>query len=169
MTKHVDQAIKDDIIKSFIQDLESVINLATRWGITRQAVYKILKSAGVDTKKGKIRVSCSACGEDIKRPKSKIRDRKHIFCNYECMSAYRTASKEVSNKRAAWHRIARRKIIKMFKLSPSHVVHFIDGKVYNCMEHNLMVFKNLGDHVRWHRWGEGGDVAPLWRGDVKQG
>ena len=165
MTKHVSQAIKDDIVQSFTQDLESVINLASRWGLTRQAVYKILKAAGVDTKKGKIKVSCSTCGKGVDRPKSKVRNRKHIFCDRDCMRAYQIATKELSKKRANWSRVARRKISKVFKIKPEHVVHFVDGKHYNTMEHNMMVFANLGDHARWHRWGEDGGVRPLWRGD----
>jgi len=170
MTKHVDQAIIDDIIRSFTQELESVINLAARWGLSRQAIYKILKMANVDTKKGKIKVSCSACGGEFERPKSKVRDRKLIFHDYECMSAYRSAKNEFSTKRAGWHRVARRKIQVLFKdLNKFHVIHFIDGKHYNTMEHNLMVFANLGDHARWHRWGEDGDVKPLWRGDKQTG
>ena len=167
MTKHTDQAVKDEIIRAFTQDLETVINLSATWGLTRQAIYKILKQAGVDTAKGKIKVSCSACGNENERPKSKIRDRKHIFCNVECMMAYRAAVREISTKRAMWHRIARRKIQVRFPgLKKEHVVHFIDGKVYNCMETNLMVFKNLGDHARWHRFGEECEAEVLWRGDV---
>ena len=169
MTKHIDQAIRDEIIRAFTQDMEPVIGLASTWGLTRQAVYKILKQADVDTSKGKLKVSCSACGEEVLRPKSKLRDRKNIFCNHTCHDAYRSAAREISTKRANWHRVARRKISVVFPgLKKSHVVHFIDGKVYNCLEHNLMVFKNLGDHARWHRFGMESGVEVLWRGD-KQG
>ena len=167
MTKHIDNEIRDDIIKGFTERMEPVIGLAAMWGLSRQAVYKILKHAGVDTAKGQVKVSCSACGGEIERPKSKLRDRKHVFCNHQCVSAYRSAAREVSTKRANWHRVARRKIqVKFPGLKRSHVVHFIDGKVYNCMETNLMVFKNLGDHARWHRFGEESGVEVLWRGDV---
>jgi len=166
VTKHTNQAVKDEIIRAFTQGLEPVIGLAATWGLSRQAVYKILKQAGVNTSKGKIKVSCSACGEEIERPKSKVRGKKHIFCNYECMSAYRKASMEIGVRRESWHRIARRKIQVRFPgLKKGHVVHFIDGKVYNCLETNLMVFKNLGDHARWHRFEEGSGVEVLWRGD----
>lgn len=167
MTKHIDNEIKADIIKGFTERMEPVIGLAEMWGLTRQAVYKILKQAGVDTTKGKIKISCSACGEEVLRPRSKIRDRKRIFCNQTCYSAYRSAAREVSTKRANWHRVSRRKIqVKFPGLKKAHVVHFIDGKVYNCMETNLMLFKNLGDHARWHRYGEESGVEVLWRGDV---
>ena len=166
MTKHTDQAVKDEIIRAFTQDLEPVIGLAATWGLSRQAVYKILKQAEVNTAKGKVKVSCSACGGEVLRPKSKLRDRKHIFCNHACHNAYRSAVREISTSRAMWHRVARRKIqVRYPKLKKSHVVHFIDGKVYNCMETNLMVFKNLGDHARWHRSGINSGVEVLWRGD----
>lgn len=166
MTNHVSQEIRDEIVRAFTQDLETVINLANIWDISRQGIYKILKSAGVDTSKRKMKVSCSACGCEVMRPKSHVRSRKNIFCGTECMRAYRKASMETSRKRAAWHRVARRKILSKFPgLKKEHVVHFIDEKVYNCMESNLMVFKNLGDHARWHRFGEGSGVEVLWRGD----
>jgi len=166
MTKHTDQAVKDEIIRAFTERMETVINLSATWGLSRQAVYKILKQAGVNTTKGKVKVSCSACGAEVLRPKSKLRDRKHIFCNHACHNAYRSAAREISKSRAMWHRVARRKIqVKFPGLKRSHVVHFIDGKVYNCMETNLMVFKNLGDHARWHRFGVESGVEVLWRGD----
>jgi 2-iminoacetate synthase ThiH len=60
---------KVDIITAY-QNLTPMIELALKYGITRQAVYKTIKAAGIDTcKNGGIDVSCSCCQKVIKKPK----------------------------------------------------------------------------------------------------
>ena len=76
------------IIDAYQNQLVPMIELAKQFKMTRQGIYKILKAAGVDTRKRKITVSCTACGNEIKRPKSQIRARKHLFCSQDCYTAY---------------------------------------------------------------------------------
>ena len=86
MTNHLRLTIKQkvDIINAYNDELVPMITLAERYGISRQAVYKILKKSGSDTTKGTMLVSCSACGKEIERPKCKIRKQANHFCNNEC-------------------------------------------------------------------------------------
>ena len=142
------------------QELTPMIELATKFNISRQAVYKILKKAGIDTAKHKIPVSCTTCGKELTRNKFQIRKQKNHFCNQECYTAFLQAGNGfpyIQNRQG--QRIARSLVSKHFDLRDSYVVHHENR---NCLDNklkNLKVFATQGDHIRYHR---GFDVTPLW-------
>jgi len=157
--KHLNKKQLVDIINSYTTELVPMIALAKKYNVSRQAIYKILKRANVDTSKqaANITVSCTACGAEVVRKRCCIRQRKHIFCCRKCYTAYLNAGGTYVPNRTGSRR-ARKMISEIFDLQPEHIVHHIDKNQFNNDLTNLMVFKNQGDHIRFHR---GFDVNPI--------
>lgn len=154
---------KVDIIEAYTTNLTPVIQLAKQYGICRQAIYKILKRADVDTTKHKLPVSCTVCSKEIHRHKARIRHQLNHFCSTGCYHAFITAG-HGNGPYIPWRhgmRIARQKVSEYFNLQPGHVCHHEDRNCYNNRLDNLRVFANNGDHIRYHR---GFDVGPVWDG-----
>lgn len=149
-----------DVVNAYTQDLEPMISIAKRYGVTRQGVFKILARAGVDTTKRKLPVSCTVCGTEIMRHKARIRKQLHHFCSGACYHAFLhtgNGNPLIMNRHSS--RLAREIVSQYFALSPANVVHHEDRNQLNNILSNLKVFANQGDHVRHHR---GFDVVPLW-------
>lgn len=143
-----------------------MITLANKYNMTRQGIHKMLRLNGIDTSKHHILVTCSACGEEVLKPKSLIRNRVNTFCGMKCYTAYLQAGNGsgpyIKNRHG--QRLARAKVSKYFDLQPGNIVHHKDRNTLNNMLDNLAVFKNQGDHIRFHRLGED-YVLPLWDGE----
>ena len=151
-----------DIINAYSVDLVPMITLADRYGVTRQAIYKVLARSGIDTRKQQIPVSCTTCGQEILRVKSRIRKQLHHFCGDDCYSAFLDAGngKPYIQSRHG-QRIARTIVSSYFALQEKNIVHHDDRNTFNNDINNLRVFTNQGDHIRYHR---GFDVEPIWDG-----
>ena len=153
---------KVSIIKAYTEQLTPMIELAKQHNRTRHGIWKMLKKAGIDTSKRKVAVSCSTCGKEIKRTKARIRRQLNHFCGYECYFAFLEAGNGnpyIQNRQG--QRIARKKVAELFDLQTGNIVHHNDRNTLNNMLHNLKVFRNQGDHVRYHR---GFTVEILWDG-----
>ena len=158
---------KVDIIRAFTEQLEPMITIADRYNRSRQAIWKVLKKAGVDTSKSAatITVSCTACGKSINRTRARIRNQVNHFCNYVCYYAFLEAGNGMGpyQESRQGQRIARSKIAEVFDLQSYHIVHHEDRNCYNNMWSNLKVFANQGDHIRYHRLGPD-YIQPIWDG-----
>jgi hypothetical protein len=156
----LNQSQRVDIINAYQQNLEPMATIASRYSVTRQTVYKVLKQAGVDTSTTQVPVSCTVCGKTIYRTKSRIRKQLHHFCNEQCYHAWlRAGSQYVQNRHG--QRIARTIVSDHFALQPGHVVHHENKNNLDNRLTNLRVFATQGDHIRYHR---GFDVTPIWDG-----
>jgi hypothetical protein len=156
---------KVDIVRAYESELISMIDLAERYGITRQGIYKILKHAGIDTTKRKLPVTCTACGQEVMAHKARIRRQKWIFCNHECYAAWLQAGNGfpyIQNRNGQL--IARSVVSKYFVLREGHVVHHENRNNLDNRLENLRVFANQGDHIRYHR---GFDSTPIWDGSAQ--
>lgn len=155
---------KVDIIDAYTIGLEPMKRIAARYDVTRQAIHKMLTKEGVDTSgRGLITISCSACDAEIIRYRCLVRKSRNVFCDHVCYYAFLAAGNGsgpyVQNRQG--QRIGRSKVAKLFDLSQSNIVHHEDRNTLNNMIGNLSVFRNQGDHVRYHR---GLDIEPIWRG-----
>lgn len=161
-----------DIINAYTIDLEPMISIANRYGITRQGVHKALKRAGIDTTKatnGTITVTCTLCGQPVTKSRAYIRSRRHVFCDQECYYAYIESVQPGGNYAQYRHgqRLARAFVSRFFDLQPEHVVHHEDRDNRNNDKANLRVFANQGDHIRYHRWSKDGiEIKPIWDGSL---
>jgi len=154
----------EDIKAAYEDDLTPMIEIASWFHVSRQAIHKALRKAGVDTTKRRYPVKCYACGKTFYRVKCQIRKSKHHFCSDDCYQAWLKAGRDgyhfEENRNSS--RLARWKVGEVFDLQPEHIVHHEDGKQYNNEWWNLRVFANQRDHVRYHR--DCGNVEPIWDG-----
>lgn len=145
---------KVDIIQRYTVDLVPMITLAAEYGKTRQAVYKVLKAAGIDTSKAaaNIAVSCCCCGQECTHKRYRVRNTIHLFCSQECYTAW---LKHGNGNPLIIHRASSRRaraiVEKYFPLLPGYIVHHEDRNQFNNHPSNLRVFANQGDHIRYHR------------------
>ena len=151
---------KVDIIERYTVGLIPMIELAAKYNITRQSVHKLLRAAEINTSKqaAHIKLSCCCCGKEIIRLRCQVRKTKHMFCGDDCYSAW---LKHGNGNPLIMHRHASRSarvvVSKYYALRPDEIVHHEDRNQNNNLIHNLKVFKNQGDHVRYHR----GFIVPI--------
>ncbi len=152
-----------DIVNAFSNQLESMVSIGKRYGVTRQTIHRVLSLSGVPIgESGKMAVTCAACGAGVVRYRSRIRKNKNHFCNMDCYSDYLEAGNGnpyIQNRQG--QRIGRAIVSNYYDLQPGQIVHHVDRNTLNNLPKNLMVFANQGDHTRHHR---GFDVDPVWVG-----
>lgn len=139
---------------------ESVSHIARRLGVSRQRIYQLAKHHGVELRAWTDR-ACGHCGAPLQVRRHRARQTRRSYCNPACYHAKLGESSYIENRHG--QRIARRVVRRFFNLEDGHVVHHIDGDQGHNDPENLMVFRDHGDHMRWHRGGgpESG-VVPLW-------
>lgn len=152
---------KYEVINSYVNEFECVATIGIKYGRCRQSIYKLLKKAGIDIKKQRYPVSCYTCGKEIMRNRKRIREQKRHFCSRECYLVWLETIGEGYKPWRQGQRIARHLVNQVFPLDDKMVVHHKDKDSWNNQIHNLKVFKNQGDHVRYHR---GFEVKPIWEG-----
>lgn len=166
MTKAISVEGRDRIVSEYSGNRRTMIELAGEYGLSRQGVWKILRLAGVDTRKRKLDIECYWCGGSFKRTKKRVRRNIRNFCSEGCYMEWlgEIGSDYIPSRHG--QRIARGVVSGHFDLQPGHVVHHEDKNTLNNMLENLMVFSCNGDHVRYHRGVPGAD--PIWSGRGKR-
>lgn len=152
---------KVDIIRGY-KELVPMIELAKKYGVTRQSIYKIIKKAGIPTAKGPIEVSCDCCGKIVPKLKCQIRKQRHHFCDNDCYYTFLEAGNGfpyIQNRHS--QRIARSIVSQYYPLGNSCIIHHENRNTLDNRLKNLKVFSCQGDHIRYHR---GGDIKPIWAG-----
>lgn len=155
--------LDDRVVELWRSGDYSLQMLGDRFGVTRQAVKRYLNRRGCKTDKGQgwKEVECTECGEVVKRPRCQRRITKKPYCSQGCYFKALHNPDYVQHRQG--QRDARMLVKTMFGLEDGHVVHHVDGNTRNNKPGNLMVFRNQGDHLRWHRLdGEKSGVKPLW-------
>ena len=147
--------------------------IAERMGVTRHAVWRRLRSAGVDTSKGgrnlQREVVCTWCDRDFRMNRARYRERLKLgrfFCTRECYIQWvKHQGSDYSVSRYG-QRAARREVERYYgELPGGSVVHHIDKVCINNDKWNLILFASHSDHMKWHR-GDCDGIEPLWRGDL---
>ena len=151
------------ILEGYTQGLLTMAHMAKTIGVSRQAIHKALTKAGIDIKAAShIPVSCTVCGEPTIKRRCMFRKSAHHFCGEACYFAW---LKHGNGNPLVIHRQSARSARKItqahFALTPEMIVHHEDRNQFNNDLNNLKVFKNQGDHIRYHR---GGLSTPLWTG-----
>lgn len=144
------------------QGLYSLQMIGDAIGVSKQAIKKYLNKRGFKTDKGQahLSVSCSDCGVKFNRVRCKVRATVRPYCSKACY--YRAINNPTYVQSRTGTRHARAIISTVFLLEEKHIVHHKDSDQTNNSLDNLMVFRNSGDHTRWHRLGGAkSGVVPL--------
>lgn len=145
---------RSEIIFAFTKELAQIRRLSKQYGVSRQAIYKLLKKKGIDTKSsGIITVKCNTCGAEISRHRCRVRKQKNHFCDQDCNASFLKAN-------IGRQKMARLKVSEYFKLESGNIVHFDDGIDWNTNIYNLAVFKNQKEHILYHH---NKSTKPIWR------
>lgn len=132
--------------------------IATRYGVTRQAIAYRLRNAGVTSEQGEwVNRRCAYCQDAMRVTRKRARTHKWVFCNQEHYYAFLGKSGYQEWRHGG--RLARAVVAQHFELLPEYVVHHKDGDQRNNDRANLMVFESNSDHMAHHR---GRKVTPLW-------
>lgn len=154
-----------DICKLFDEDLWPLSEIANKYGVSRQGIWKVLRKHGIDTSKRKYLVECNWCGKKFLRTKKVIRRKRQHFCCEDHWFSYVTELGKDYLPNRHGQRMGRAVVEQYFELKQRMVVHHDDKNCLNNAPWNLMVFENNSAHVSYHR---GGDVIPLWDGTKAQ-
>ena len=136
-------------------------------GISRVAVYDILKSAGVLRDRREVLVlTCLFCGEIFERPRSHVKGEMGGYCSVPCFHADRSLGGEYSKVGGALTRtelypseLSSRQLGRKSRetlaaagivLKRGEVVHHKNGDRRDWSKGNLEVFKNQSEHMKFH-------------------
>jgi hypothetical protein len=133
-------------------------------GISRQAVWKILRKQGVNTSKGpegftRVRYLCDFCGKPSEMTRARWRNTQKHYCSAACY--YADLENPGYHPWRHGQRLARAIVSQYFHLEDGNVVHHKDGDSRNNDRSNLAVFQSQSDHIKHHR---GQAVNPVWDG-----
>ena len=136
-------------------------------GCSHAGVKKVLNILGVDTSKAATwrEVECIVCSKVVRRTRSHYRRVRHPCCSRECYFAWLEAGALGEGYAGGYlGRLGRWKVEQEYgELPIGSVVHHENGDRTNNQLRNLVLFRNQGDHIRWHR-GFRDKVNPLWSG-----
>lgn len=83
----IPKSLYNSIVEQYTQKYVSMSEIAVKYGVSRMAIWKILRRCGVDTRKsvsGNIPTNCLWCGENITVKRYIYRKRKNNYCNEHC-------------------------------------------------------------------------------------
>lgn len=144
-----------EVLKLYQSDVDMKI-ISELAGITRQAIWGIIKQHMTPDRHKVFILICPNCGEEFRRIRAlaKKDDKQGNYCSIQCFHSHRKLNKgkvklEVSVRE---YRRRARKILTenghIFKKGEE--VHHIDGDITNNILENLMVFPNHTEHMRFH-------------------
>jgi hypothetical protein len=138
-------------------------SIAEAAGITRIAVWKALRRAGV--KPGRrappVALVCAVCGKTFSRPRHRLVDVQNVYCSSACYMGWIVEKGKVYRPSRYGLRLARAVVSSVFDIPEGAVVHHHDGSDYNNDLGNLAVFASHSTHMSFHRGGKG---LPIWDG-----
>ena len=148
---------RKELVRKFAEELVSMAALATEYGISRQAVHKIIRKTGVDiVAAARPTVTCAVCNKSFTAARNRVRAVNTLTCSRECYNVFLRRNNYKESRNGS--RLARKIVGQYHDLRPGEVVHHIDSNQSNNKLDNLMVFASAADHVRYHR---GFDVKPV--------
>ena len=150
------------IIKAYAEDLTPIIEIASWFHVSRQAIWKLLRKRGVDTSKSRrFKIICHWCEKVFYKRACQMRRRNYHYCTTDCYLDYLREVGQPYVENRSGQRRARSVVSMCFDLQPENVVHHEDKDTLNNLPFNLRAFKDQSDHMRYHR---GGEATPLWDG-----
>lgn len=138
-------------VELYVNNLLSCGMIAEIMKVSRQAIFKALRHAKVDTSKRKFTTKCSQCGKEISRTRQRIRDTMYPFCSNQCYFAYIKNPNYQDSRQGT--RIANHMLQEAVSYQYSLVSHHVDGNDSNNSPQNIWGFRSHAHHMRYHRGG----------------
>ena len=160
--KRLDEGTKNTILNSWNDNSMSMADIGRVLHVTRQCVFKFLKSAGADTTKRKLPFICYTCGKESTRTRKKLRTNKLNFCCEMCYLIYLETLGEHYRPSAYHCRVGRKAISQHHEWQPGQVIHHVNKDDTDNRLENLEVYANQSDHLKKHRGKT--PVEPIWKG-----
>ncbi len=132
--------------------------------VAGRTILRYLWKQGIDTGVTKKEVKCEQCGVIFNKVRHVYRKSRLHFCGKPCYWKYLYNPNYIRSVYGM--RQARKRVRECgYLVVTGEVVHHKDSDTTNNNPNNLLVFKNNGDHTRWHRWGGiKSGVKPVWPG-----
>lgn len=148
------------VVRLYTEEHLTMQEIGDRYGVTRVAIHKRLKAAGVKSTQGTwVDLRCDFCGLQARKRRKQWRKRDRHYCKAECYYAARQNASSVVWRHGT--RLARAIVAQHFSLEPQHVVHHKDCNEKNNDISNLLVFASYSDHMKHHHRR---NVEPLFDG-----
>jgi len=139
-------------IISLYQNKKQVTKISKKYKVSRKTIYDVLHKNNIIIQKKfapKIETKCYSCGEAIIRSKCIFDKNKNNFCDTICLQAYQEAGASHLTPCPTGSVLDREIVSKMFNLKTHHVVVNKDGDKANHTPHNLAVFENIGQYIKY--------------------
>jgi len=160
-----DSVIGDKIIELWDEGYSGdKIAVLTGGIVTGRSVLRFLNRSGIQTSDTRKAAKCAlpSCGKNFLKTRSVFLRTRNHYC---CKEHYWKHLENPEYIRSVYGmRMARKSVRDCgYYLVEGEVVHHEDGNCNNNDPNNLMVFRNQGDHNRWHR-GDRTFIDVLWSG-----
>lgn len=145
---------KDRLISDYDKGL-TMVQLSTKYNISRQQIWSITKWAGCKPRRSVVSVICPCCGKLFVKPEKK----QTIYCSQACYikhqlgnqdSAYNKECRKKALSNRQHQRISRKVVSTFIDLQPDYVVHHLNGDITNSDPSNLFVFYSHSLHLKYH-------------------
>ncbi len=154
---------QDVVVLYTIQHL-SCSQIAKIAGLSRQAIWKVLRFSGTNTSRGpgggtRVMIECEFCGTKKEWTRSRWRHTNHHYCSPECY--YAAIENPGYHPWRQGQRLAKAIVSQYFTLQEGNVIHHKDGDSRNNDRSNLAVYQSQSAHMKHHR---GSNTKPIWDG-----
>ena len=150
-----------DVVSLYTVDHLTMQEIADRFNVTRAAISKRIRKAGITTHAGTwVKAECSFCGSMFEKRRKTWRIRKHHFCRPACYFAYRENPGYKPWRQG--QRLARALVSQYFAIPEGAIVHHKDTNQRNNNLDNLAVYLSQSDHLKHHHGNSA--HAPIWDG-----
>ena len=154
-----------DVVVRYTKLHQTMEEIGQHYGVTRQAILKHLRKAGVSSQEGeRVNVECSMCGKEFSVTRKRWKQTEKYHCSNDCYILRRSSPEYMPWRQGT--RLARALVSQYFPLRPEHIVHHEDKNQRHNQLENLRVFANQSDHLKYHH---GRAVEPIWDGRFPHG
>ena len=142
-------ALDEAAVRAYSVDLERISDIARRYRVSRQAVWRFLQDRGVNTGTRRVEVKCKMCHKSKEVSKRRARMQSDFFCTHACYVKWMRSSQGKAERDS--RRVDREYLIRRHDLPDTAEIAFADGDSSNLRLVNLLIFKTPQEKERYER------------------